>query len=297
VKQLLYRLKVIKEAGAAEAWLKKSDRKLEEAFKEEAKKAPESPCGWKALGALFLFVGAFLSCGTAAYAVEHNFSFFPLSGWISSGLLVLSGISFWLDFLADKKWKPKIKAYKKAARDKLEGEREQDPFYQRAKLIQEALGNYRSHCDRYHAWYELVDRGLEDADERAADRYYAMLERAHAVIKRAVQNFARATERAEEIESFAESHPAIRSEPQSTALNQLIALLDEPMEMPDAPQVKDPRDALEYEDALRELSGELGEKRDDLAQFDARLARVRVEHPEQADDPAPDVSPAIKATA
>ena len=174
----------------------------------------------------------------------------PAIGWVFAGLLVVGVAAIVLVARRGRE-------YGEYVRMRLNELRKSDPLYQRARLIAEAMSAFCAHCDRYAAWYEAVDEGLQPSDEEAADRFLAFLARAAEVIERAIDNFGCATELTRKRAEFVKTHPTAGAAPQSTALSELIARLDEPTEVPNVPALPDAREALEFEEALEELSEEL----------------------------------------
>jgi hypothetical protein len=246
-------------------WLKRVDDDIQK--KADAITAPY-PIYGKASWTMF-FVSAVTAVGSCAHMAPDKPGDpslpFPSIGWIALLVFALScALGIFTNIRTDKK----TAARRGDARAEFRQQRKLDPFYQRAQLIVQAYKNFAANCDRYQLKYELVEKHLEECDEQTAESYYAILERSIAVIQRAVENFVSATQHAHVLGEFTAQHPAIKGEPENTALSQLIALLDQPMEMPDT-HVRDPRDVLAYEDNLRQLLQELSPKPDD---FDQRLA-------------------------
>lgn len=150
----------------------------------------------------------------------------------------------------------------------LETELDNDSFHKRAKLINEAVREYKLHCNRYVAWYEAVDEGLQNLDEELADRYHAFIVKAHGAIEKAIANFTGAVEMSRRQAAFQESHKGLLTEPTGTALTELITRLDQPVEVPRPRILEEPTELLEQEEAAADLESFLGEK-DLAAQIDA----------------------------
>ncbi len=259
-------------------WIKESDGRIWGRVQGEYEKNGPAPTTFFAF--IFVFGGSIVGLAlTIAILGENQARPFPATVWLFVCLIPISALLSWLGFVRDDK---KSDRFRNAAQGVFERERDADPFYQRAKLIMEAVDNFTAHCDRYQAWQELVERNLEEPNEEAADRYFAMLERSASVILRAIENFAGATDRAKQLEEFVQAHPAIKREPESTALNQLVELLDRPVEMPTLP-IKDPCEALAFEETLQELSRELSQPNGDLAEFERRIAASQATRRQRVD--------------
>jgi hypothetical protein len=152
----------------------------------------------------------------------------------------------------------------------------QDPLYARAKLIEKAVGDYRTHCSKYRAWLQAVDRGLAAADEELAERYYAFLSRANGVLAGTIQQFRNATKLHERQRQYVQEHPEIATSPEDTGLSDLMSQLNQPVELPRDLGLIDPHRSLAYEEALAKLSDELegGESH----KWDTQIAAVRARH-------------------
>lgn len=142
----------------------------------------------------------------------------------------------------------------------LENERDSEPLYQRAKLIEKAMFEYKLHCIRYMAWYEAVDEGLREPDEELADRYHTFIVKAHRAIEQALENFFGAVEMCRQQEEFQKSHQELVVEPTSAALTELLARLDQPVGVPRLRILDDPAKSLEEEEAAAELEAFLSDK-------------------------------------
>lgn len=163
-------------------------------------------------------------------------------------------------------------------RKELEAELNSDPLYVRAKLIAKAMADYKAHCDKYRMWFQAVDEELLQADDALAERYHAFIVRAHDVLVKAADNFQNAKILSERQRSYKARHPELGARPENTALSELIARLNHPVEMPPEVTLTDPRATLEFEEILGDVAKEL--EGSDLAEqieeasAKAQLARV-----------------------
>ncbi|MEK7516791.1 MAG: hypothetical protein AAB562_04315 [Patescibacteria group bacterium] len=241
-------LKAWERGGYVSHWLAQRNRELDEVVNKEE----SDEIGAAVAGVVILVLSLPLVVLTLMFAVDRSGHFhWPKIGWA----FVLTAVSgFFLWFAGRKPFNARTKELRKIKRAELEAERDQDPFYQRARLLEEALRDFRIHCDRYVAWYNAVDEGLQDGDEEAAERYHAFIARAHAMIHRATNNFAHAVELARRQAEYQKAHPELSARTTSTALSDLIARLDQPTEVPTLAGLADPCAALEYEEALAELA-------------------------------------------
>lgn len=155
---------------------------------------------------------------------------------------------------------PKTRFAQFARRTVLERERDSEPLYQRAKLIEEAVREYTLHCDRYIAWYDVVDEEIKEPNEDLAERYHAFVVKAHGAIEKAIENFVGVVETCRRQEEFQKSHQEIAVEPTSAALSELLARLDQPVEIPQLRILDNPATSLEEEEAAAELEAFLSDK-------------------------------------
>ncbi len=190
-----------------------------------------------------------------------------------------------IDCISVRKYR-QVKRDRKWTRSLKENQLRDDPLFKRGEMIHEAVESFCAHCDRYEAWREAVERELEPEDVGASERYRAMLDHALTIIEQAIRNFSRA----QQLEVFMSERPALQAAPKDTALSQLIATLDQPMESPRLALTR-PRDALDFEDELAAVTRELA---DDGASFDVRLrastAKARVADPEDEARPDPEAA-------
>lgn len=147
-----------------------------------------------------------------------------------------------------------------AARVQFEAEERGHPLVQRAELIERAVRDFSFHYDRYQEWRRQVDDELVLEDSAAADRYIVFLERAHAVLERAIVNFNAVAERMAREEQYLAQHPELQRQPDGTALTLLLDDLKADVEKPELPQaILDPMRALEREEQLAAVVAELGQ--------------------------------------
>jgi hypothetical protein len=128
-----------------------------------------------------------------------------------------------------------------------------DPLYARARLILDALREFDLHSKRYDAWYAAVDEELQDGDEVAAARYLEFIVQAHHAINRGIDNWTRVVDLLKRQTLYLEQHPELSANVESTRLADLMALLNQPVEIPTVGRLPDPRRALEHEKALQEV--------------------------------------------
>lgn len=148
---------------------------------------------------------------------------------------------------------PKSKSIEANKRRELEAERDTEPLYIRAKLILDAIHDYRFHCDKYRAWCAVVSEKLRPADEARADQYHAFISHANDVISKGIKNFLAAAELHKRQLQYTATHPELTAGNHSTALTELVSLLDEPIDAPEMNELIDPVAALDHEENLAEL--------------------------------------------
>lgn len=170
----------------------------------------------------------------------------PMIGWIFVALGV-GGVAIWTTLGI-----PAHRETEALCRAKRE-ERTQDPLWQRAELILRAVEEYKLHCNRYEAWYGAVDEEIQDEDKVLEERYHGFLVRAYLVIDTAINNFTRAAELMERQAKHLSAHPELARSAESTHLMDLMAKLNQPVEVPAAISLMDARRALEHEEALAEV--------------------------------------------
>lgn len=143
---------------------------------------------------------------------------------------------------------------KQRVKDREIVELNQDPMYIRAKQIVQAYEEYWFHYNKYQYWYNLVINGYMLADHSLSEQYVAFIERAHSVLMKAIYNFNHVVWLMEQANKLQQASQ--RTVP-DTSLSELIAKLDESVEVPKLPlpNTIDPSRALEYDEALRELDG------------------------------------------
>lgn len=147
-----------------------------------------------------------------------------------------------------------------SAKKRMLAERKADPLYQRCQLILRAVESYRVHCERYETWQQAANLDLLDRDNKLAVRYQNFIMQAHENLERAISDFLRNAELARVQKEFLEKHQ-LPSGPDDAALSQLMAKVNEPMEIPDATRVLEPRIRLECEQELQEIFDDpLGER-------------------------------------
>lgn len=217
------------------------------------------------IDALFMLSGICIACGVSFNLMAEPASF---ANWVAPLLFASCYAS---REIAIHTW------WFRRCRRRLESERESSLLYRRAVLIRDAVENYCEHCDRYEAGRELAAQGVGLIDASTWDEYHAMLERAKAVIVRSVENFEAARIHERKITAFVSLHAPV----QSSALSELVALLDRPMEVPELPGVSDLSDEFEIGEEMSRLTEEIQE---DYG-FDERLrrasaAKTRVASPE-----------------
>ncbi|MFH1973127.1 MAG: hypothetical protein ABIK13_00760 [Patescibacteria group bacterium] len=137
---------------------------------------------------------------------------------------------------------------------------ETDPLYRQTQLIEEALQDYRKHCNRYVAWYDAVDEGLREPDEELAERYYAFIVKAHDGIAKATENLKATIRLKEGQDAFKARHRHLETEAESTALTELLDRLDEPISAPRVRILDEPCALLEQEDAMAEVNALLDDE-------------------------------------
>ena len=147
-----------------------------------------------------------------------------------------------------------------AKRAELQADLESDPLYLRGKLILRAMQDYAIHRDKYRAWVQAVNEELTDPDEDGGTRYLSFIVKAHGVLMQAIDNFQNATELVKRQKIHRRLYPELAAASNSTALSELIAQLDEPVELPPNLALANPLDALEFEEALESLASGADEK-------------------------------------
>ncbi len=204
--------------------------------------------------------------------------------WAILFWVIALGLGFLAYFMNHREMLRVVRA-KTSTRERMDHDRLMDPFYERAKLIADAAANFAAHCDRYDAELDLVERELKPENAELMDRYYTQLERSEAVIELAIRNYLNAMERKSRLAAFAQEHPAISNSPESTALSQLVTMLDEPMQIPDLPGITQTSDVLDYEDTLADVARELSEHASS-ATFEERLSAWQVSNGSSSGSPA-----------
>ena len=128
-----------------------------------------------------------------------------------------------------------------------------DPLYARARLILDALREFDLHYKRYEAWYVAVDEELQDSDEAAAARYHEFIVQAYYAINTGIDNWTRVVDLLRRQAAYLQQYPELSANVESTRLADLMALLNQPVEIPTVGRLPDPRRALEHEEALQEV--------------------------------------------
>lgn len=245
-------------------WLEEKDATM----REQVRKLPHVSASAAVVG-VFIVGFSLIGLLNVAFSKDGSFHWSPI-GWLFVGTLVVGALLALIDSVRvdnnDKKRRV-------AKRTELQAELDADPLYVRAKLIVQAVDDYFTHCAKYRAWFDAVQEGLAARDVELAERYYAFIERAHGVLTKAVANFQSATAFVKRQKVFRETHPQLNAKPNSTALSDLIAQLDKPVEMPPDVALTDPSASLEYETSLAEVSRDF-EDRELIERIDAAVARA-----------------------
>lgn len=184
----------------------------------------------------------------------HDGHDWPLIGWVFVALfpfaIAIAGISSTIDERETKR----LRSEKEA---QLVVEQKANPLYQRAILIQKAADAFGMHVTRYEALWLAVDEGLRVPDEESARKYYDFLVRASKALGLACDNFSKAVAMKERHDEFVSSHPEAVKKPKDSALTHLLAVLDQPIEVPADESLVDSSDVLAVEDGLAEIEADL----------------------------------------
>lgn len=176
---------------------------------------------------------------------------YPTIGYVfllsAPGLVVISMLSaIWAN-----KETAQLRQQKRA---EVDAELKADPFFVRATLILDAIKSWIGRRDQYMAWCEAVNDELMPPDEKTGNRNYTFLEGSHRAIEKAIKNFENGLKLKARQDKFREEHPELTSMGSSTALADLIAQLDAPVELPNKDPFLEPGIVLDTEAELAAIS-------------------------------------------
>lgn len=252
--------RIVKESSNVQTWINTK----EIALAQQVNNITAPAWNWITGVAIFIASLIFL-VSVYAWIAPPNIGFpqdywkpWPTAGTVDI-YVGLFGLVVWI--IAGLSAKSKTILLQEEKRVELQTNLDQNPLYPRAKLITKAIHDYQRHLDKYRSWFHaVVDDEITEADEETAERYFYFLTHSKEMLEKAVRNFKNAATLLERQEKYHQQHPDLTTPSTDTALSELLALLDEPVEFPPDVDFGNPHLALDHEEVLtalsRDLSGE-----------------------------------------